>query len=123
MPTELDTRFARRLFRGAAIYGALVLPPMYFLTPADAHLPAYLGFVGCALVFQWVFWIVGGDPLKYRALMLPSVGEKGVFAIPALALFALGRTDPVTAFFASIDILLGLGFFVAWRRTSAQRAT
>ena len=109
--------FARRLFRGAAIYGFVVLPPMYLLAPSDAHLPAYLGFVGVALVFQVVFWIVGGDPLRYRALMLPGVAEKGVFAIPALALFAMGLTDPVTAFFATIDILLGILFMVAWHRT------
>ena len=109
-------RFARRMFRWAAVYGVIVLAPMYFLAPSDEHLPAYLGFVGCALVFQWVFWLIGGDPLKYRPLMLPSIAQKGVFAIPALALFAFGRTDPVTAFFATIDILLGVGFFFAWRR-------
>ena len=114
MPPEA---FARRVFRGAAIYGFLVLPPMYWLAPGDEHLPAYLGFVGLALVFQAVFWIVGGDPFKYRALMLPSVAEKAVFAVPALALFAMGRTDAVTAFFAGIDILLGVLFLIAWRRT------
>ena len=116
-------KFARRLFRGAAIYGALVLPPMYVLAPADEHLPAYLGFVGIALVFQWVFWLIGGDPLRHRALMLPSIAEKGVFSIPALVLFAMGRTDPVTAFFSAADIALGIGFFVAWRRTAEQPAT
>ena len=114
MPPET---FARRLCRGAALYGFVVLPPMYLLAPGDEHLPAYLGFVGCALVFQAVFWIVGGDPLKYRPLMLPSVAEKGVFAIPALGLFGMGRSDPVTAFFATIDILLGILFLIAWHRT------
>ena len=114
MPPEA---FARRVFLGAAIYGFLVLPPMYWLAPGDEHLPAYLGFVGLALVFQAVFWIVGGDPLRYRALMLPGVAEKGVFAIPALGLFAMGRSDPVTAFFATIDILLGILFLIAWHRT------
>ena len=108
---------ARRMFRWAAIYGVVVLTPMYLLAPPDEHLPAYLGFVGSALVFQWVFWVIGGDPVRYRALMLPSVAEKGVFAIPALVLFAMGRADPVTAFFATVDILLGIGFLIAWRRT------
>lgn len=112
--------FARKMFRGAAIYGVIVLLPMYLLAPSDLHLPAYLGFVGCALVFQWVFWIIGGDPIRYRALMLPSVAEKWVFAAPALVLFALGRTDPVTAFFATIDLLLSVGFVQAFRRTSVS---
>jgi hypothetical protein len=106
------------MFRGAAIYGAIVLLPMYLLVPSDAHLPAFLGFVGCALVFQWVFWIVGGDPQRYRALMLPAVAEKWVFAAPVLALFALGRVDTVTASFAAGDILLSVGFIQAFRLTA-----
>ena len=114
MPPEA---FARRVFLGAAIYGFLVLPPMYWLAPGDEHLPAYLGFVGLALVFQAVFWIVGGDPLEYRALMLPSVAEKAVFAVPALILYAMQETAAVTAFFAAVEILLGSLCRVAWRRT------
>jgi hypothetical protein len=109
--------FARRVFRWAAIYGFIVLPPMYLLAPDDEHLPAYLGFVGLALVFQAVFWIIGGDPVKYRALMLPSVAEKAVFAVPALVLYAMAETDAVSAFFAAVDIALGIGFLIAWRRT------
>jgi hypothetical protein len=109
--------FARRVFRWAAVYGFIVLPPMYLLAPADEHLPAYLGFVGLALVFQAVFWIIGGDPARYRPLMLPSVAEKAVFAVPALVLYAMEETDAVTAFFATVDLFLGTLFLMAWRRT------
>lgn len=110
--------FARRMYRGAAIYGVIVLAPLYLAPVAIEFRATHYGFVGCALVFQWVFWIIGCDPAKYRALMLPSIAEKLVFAIPVLVLFALGRTDPVTAFFATIDILLGIGFYVARQRTA-----
>jgi hypothetical protein len=50
--------------------------------------------------------------------MLPSVAEKMIFAIPCLALFAQGYpvNRPVAAF-SVVDLLLGLGFFLAWRRT------
>lgn len=120
MPPE---RFARRVFRGAAIYGFLVLPPMYGLAPSDEHFPAYIGFVGLALVFQAVFWIVGGDPAKYRALMLPSVAEKTVFAVPAVILYLMEETDAVTAFFAAVDLFLGTLFLVAWRRTRLTAAS
>jgi len=109
--------FARRVFRSAAVYGFVVLPPMYLLAPSDEHFPAYIGFVGLALVFQAVFWIIGGDPARYRALMLPSVAEKAVFAVPALVLYAMEETDAVTASFAAVDILLGSLFLTAWRRT------
>jgi len=111
-------QFARRMFRGAAIYGVIVLTPLYLLPPPPVGAENFYGFVGCALVFQCVFWILGGDPLKYRALMLPGVAEKLVFAVPALALFAMGKLLPLIAGFAVIDILLGIGFFVAWRRTA-----
>ncbi len=111
-------KFPARMFRWAAIYGVIVLLPLYFAPLPPMGGETFLGFVGLALVFQSVFWIVGGDPVKYRPLMLPSVAEKLVFGIPALGLWARGYpvTQPVTAF-ATIDVLLGIGFFLAWRRT------
>jgi hypothetical protein len=110
------------MFRGAAIYGAIVLVPLYLAPVPIDYRATHFGFVGCALVFQWLFWIVGGDPRKYRALMLPAVAEKLVFAVPALVLFAMGHLDPVVAVFAGIDILLGAGFLVARRRLDDQPA-
>ncbi len=109
--------FPRRMFRWAAIYGVIVLLPMY-LTPLPWRgAEVLLGFVGLALVFQAAFWIIGGDPVKYRALMPVAVAEKMVFGLPALTLFAQGRTEAPVAAFAAIDVLLGIGFWLAWRRT------
>jgi len=114
-------KFPSSMFRWSAIYGALVLAPLY-LTPLPPLMgETFLGFVGLALVFQGVFWVIGGDPVKYRALMPLAVAEKLVFGVPALALFAQGYpvAAPV-AVFAAIDLALGLGFFLAWRRTPAR---
>ena len=109
--------FARRVFRGAAIYGVVVLTPLYFLpAPSGARAEINLGFIGLALVFQGLFWIIGGDPRHYRALMPLAVLEKLVFAVPALALYGLGRLEVPVAAFAVIDVLLGALFFAAWRR-------
>ncbi len=113
-------KFPARMFRWAAIYGVIVLAPLY-LTPLPPVLgETLLGFIGLALVFQGVFWVIGGDPAKYRALMPLAVAEKLVFGVPALALFAQGYpvAAPV-AVFAGIDVLLGLGFFLAWWQTPA----
>ncbi|MBK6800905.1 hypothetical protein [Novosphingobium sp.] len=111
--------FARRMFRWAAIYGVIVLTPMY-LTPLPVQgAEVFLGFVGLALVFQAMFWIISGDPVRYRSLMPVAVAEKLVFGLPALVLFAKGATPVPVAVFAGIDLLLGLGFFIAWRRTVA----
>lgn len=110
--------FPSRMFRWAAIYGAVVLLPMYLTPLPPQGAEVLLGFTGLALVFQAVFWVIGGDPVKYRALMLPAVGEKLVFGLPALALFARGYpVEPPVAGFAMIDVLLGIGFYLAWRRT------
>lgn len=114
--------FPSRMFRWAAIYGVVVLAPLY-LTPLPPVMgETLLGFIGLALVFQTVFWVIGGDPVKYRALMPIAVAEKLVFAVPALGLFAQGYpVPPPVAVFAGIDALLAPGFFIAWRRTPLTR--
>lgn len=113
-----DLLFPRRMFRWAAIYGVIVLLPLYLTPLPPVGGETLLGFIGLALVFQAVFWIIGSDPVKYRALMLPAIAEKLVFGVPALALFAQGYpVPPPVAVFAGIDVALGLGFWLAWRRT------
>lgn len=111
------TKFPSRMFRWAAIYGVIVLAPMYLLPLPQQGAETVLGFIGLALVFQWVIWIIGGDPVKYRALMLPAVAEKLVFGVPVVTLYLMGRTPGLPATFGAIDILLGIGFFIAWRQT------
>ena len=111
-------KFPARMFRWAAIYGVIVLAPLYFTPLPPVMAETFLGFVGLALVFQAVFWTIGSDPLKYRPLMPLAVAEKLVFAVPALALFAQGYpVAPPVAVFAVIDLALGAGFLLAWRKT------
>lgn len=112
------TLFPSRMFRWAAIYGVIVLLPLYF-TPLPAQgREVFLGFVGLALAFQGVFWAIGSNTVKYRALMPYAVLEKLVFGMPALSLYLQGYpVPPPVALFAGIDLLLGLGFFLAWRKT------
>lgn len=110
-------KFPERMFRWAAIYGVIVLTPMYLTPLPPRGGEVLLGFIGLALVFQALFWIIGSDPLKYRALMPVAVAEKLAFGLPALALFAQGQADAPVAAFAGIDVLLGIGFFAAWKRT------
>ena len=115
--------FPSRMFRWAAIYGVIVLTPLYLVPPSPQHWETFLGFVGLALVFQGVFWTIGGDPVNYRALMPYAVLEKLAFGVPCLALYLQGYpVAPPVAVFAGIDLLLGLGFFLAWRKTPLTRA-
>ena len=53
-----------------------------------------------------------------------AVAEKLVFGLPALLLFFRGYpVQPPVALFAAIDLLLGLGFWWAWRRTNGDLTT
>lgn len=110
---ERATRRASRIFRGAAIYGLLVLPLMLIVPLPQRGPEVRLGFVGLALVFQWLFWIIGGDPHRYWRLMLPAMAEKLVFALPALIFAAQGRTDLSVTPFAVIDMALAAMFLFA----------
>ena len=119
--------FARRVFQVAAIYGLLVLVPQYFLEgktgrdfpPAITHPEYFYGFIGIVLVWQLAFLVIARDPARFRALMPVTVLEKLAFAIPVALLYAQGRVAPAALLFGGIDIVLGLLFFLSWRRIGA----
>ncbi len=112
MPPE--ARFARKVYRGAAIYGVIVLLPAYLIPLPSPYKLTQIGFVGLALVFQGLFWIIGGDPLRYRPLVSLTIFEKLCFGIPAVAYFARGQIDAITGSFGAIDLLLAALFVVVW---------
>jgi len=122
----MSPRAVRWLFRGAAIYGLIILLPLYFLerqvaAPAAvfAHPEYYYGFVGAAAAWQLVYWTIGGDPLRYRAFMPLGVIAKFGFWIPTLLLWLNGRTPTATFVLTNGDLLLGIAFFTAWRTLKA----
>lgn len=114
MPPE--ARFARAVYRSAAVYGAIVLLPAYLIPLPDPYKLTQIGFVGLALVFQGLFWVIGGDPVRYRALVPLTLFEKLCFGIPAVAYALRGQTDAVTGIFGGIDLLLAVLFAIAWTR-------
>lgn len=112
---------ARWLFRGAAIYGLILLLPLYFLEKtaaapeaAFAHPEYYYGFVGAAAAWQLVYWVIGGDPVRYRPFMGLGVIAKFGFWVPTTILWAMGRTPISTWALTNGDLLLGLAFLFAW---------
>jgi hypothetical protein len=114
-------RWVRWWFRGAAVFGVVALLPGYVVTPAPAAALTHYGFTGTALAFQIVFWIIAGDPVRYRALMLAGVAEKLGFVLPAALLAARGAIPALVLAPAAVDFLLGVGFLVAWRVTPARQ--
>ena len=122
----MTPKTAHFLFRGAAIYGLIVLLPLYFLerqvaapAAALAHPEYYYGFIGAAAAWQLVYWTIGSDPVRYRPLMALGVIAKVGFWIPTFLLWLTGRTPTSTFALVNVDLLLGIAFFVAWRRLKA----
>jgi hypothetical protein len=118
-------KFARIVFAVAAVYGLLILPPLYFLReavgryapPAITHPELYYGIVGLAVLWQLVFVIIATDPARYRLLMLVAVLEKFVYTTPAVILYLRGDTSWTMVGPALVDPVLGMFFFAAYLTT------
>ena len=118
-------RFAKVVFRIAGIYGFLVLTPVYFMetaigreTPPPITHPEYFyGFLGAGLAWQIVFLIVCTDPVRYRALILPSILEKVSYGVALLVLFAQHRLPISVLAVGSGDWIFAILFSVAYFAT------
>ena len=129
LATDSAAPLARRVFRIAAVYGALTLLPMYLAEgaigrdapPAITHPEFFYGFLGVALAWQWLFWRIGGEPVRLRAAMLPAILEKLAYGGAALALWASGRLATPGLVFGLIDLGFAAGFALALRATPRSR--
>lgn len=118
--------FARRVFMIAGIYGLIVLVPQLFtesriardFPPAITHPEYFYGFLGVAIAWQLCFIVIARDPVRYRALMLPAIVEKLAFSVPSFVLYAQHRLSGLTTSIASLDLVLGMLFLAAYRRTN-----
>jgi hypothetical protein len=118
------SKFAQRTYSFAAIYGLIVLVPQYFLesqlVPPTTHPEQFYGFVGLALVWQFVFILIARDAVRYCMLMPITVLEKLAFGVPAWILFLQDRVATEVVAVGSIDLLLGLLFAVSYFKTRAH---
>ena len=118
-------RFAKVVFWIAAIWGVLVITPLYFMfdligrkdPPPITHPAFFYGFVGLALAWQMVFFFIASDPLRYRPLMIPSIFEKFSYGVAVVTLVPQRRMHRADLLFAGTDLLLGLLFIVAYFKT------
>ncbi len=122
--------FARQVFRWSGIYGLVVVLPLFLLEarigtdqpPAITHPEFYYGFATVTLAWQVAFMVMATDPLRYQPLMPVAVIEKWAY-VAAIAALALTRgVATSTLVTAGIDLVLGILFMIAWRRTPARAA-
>lgn len=117
-------RFARTVFNVAGVYGVLVLVPQYFMEdkvgrdfpPPVTHPEHFYGFIGVALAWQILFFIIARDPARLRPAMLPAILEKLAFGIAAVVLFVQGRLAAPILGAGVIDLIFAALFFVAMKK-------
>lgn len=117
--------FARWVFYIAGGLGLVVIVAMYFSEsmvnrdqpPAISHPEYYYGFAGVVLAWQIAFLIIGSDPVRFRPLMPAAMVEKFSFVIAMGVLYALERVHVNMVGAASMDLLLGVLFVIAYLKT------
>ena len=123
-------KFAKVVFWVAAIWGVLSITPLYFLfevigrkdPPPITHPGFYYGFVGTALAWQLVFFVIARDPVRHRPLMIPSIFEKFSYVGALVTLVSESRTHSNDLIFAVVDGLLGILFMIAFFTTKGASA-
>src|SRR5258706_2718872 len=109
-------KFAKIVFRVAAIWGVLIITPLYFMfdligrqdPPPITHPAFSYGFVGLALAWQIAFFLIAGDPVRYRPLIIPSIDEKFSYASAVVILVLHFRSRSSVLLFTAT----GLMFYV-----------
>ena len=120
-------KFAKIVFWIAAIWGVLVLTPLYFMfdligrqdPPPITHPAFYYGFASLGLVFQIAFIVIARDPVRLRPMMIPSVLEKFGYGATLLVLYLQNRLHGQDLALGGIDVLFGVLFLVAFFKTSS----
>jgi len=123
-------KFAKTIFWIAAIWGFLILTPLYFMfnvigkqdPPPITHPGFFYGFVGAGLAWQLAFLIIATDPIRFRPIVPAAAVEKFAYGIAMIVLFTQSRVHASDLVFAGADLLLGILFIVAFMATRAQSA-
>lgn len=120
-------KFAKIVFWSASVFGVLLLTPLYFMfdlagrvdPPPITHPQFYYGFVGVALVWQFVYFTIGTDPVRFRPMMILAALAKGSYGGALLVLYLQGRVSPVQAATGLPDALLIVLFIAAFLKIRA----
>ncbi len=125
---KFSMRFAKIVFWVAAIWGVLVLTPLYFMfdtigrrtPPALTHPQYYFGFLGVALAWQIAFFVIATDPVRFRLMIIPSVVEKLTFVGAITVLYLQRRITSAEAIPALPDAILAALFVISFAKTKSN---
>jgi hypothetical protein len=122
-------KFAKIVFLLAGIQGLLIIPPLYFMEdrigrdtpPAITHPEYFYGFLGVALAWQVAFFAISRDPVRYRAMILPSILEKVGYGLALIVLFAQHRLPLSVLAVGSMDWIFAFLFLAAYFAIKSDR--
>ncbi len=118
-------KFARIIFTGAGIWGVTVLTPFYWLVdltgrryaPPVDYPQFFYGFMAVALAWQIAFLLIGSNPARFRALMIPAMIEKFGYVSTLFVLYGRSLITSIDLQPAIPDGILGILFVVAFIKT------
>jgi len=118
-------RFARTVFTVAGMYGIVVLVPPLFLEsqygrnypPPVTHPEFFYGFFALGIAWQILFFILATDPIKYRAMMIPSMLEEVGYPVALIFLHLQNRIAPRMFALGSLDWIFLILFAIAYAKT------
>ena len=121
-------KFARIVFRGAGVWGIVVLTPMYFLFDVIGRQRGspitypqfYYGFLAVTIAWQFAFLVIGSDPVRFRWMIIPSVAEKFGYLLSMGILYIQGRILIADVVTVVPELVLGVLFMIAFAKTSAS---
>jgi len=123
----MSIRFAKYVFGISAAFGFLFLLPLYFAEgyvatespPAITHPEFYYGFIGVALAWQLVYFLIATDPVRFRPVMVLAGLAKFSLVGTFLFLFLAERLSVKSLAAAVPDLLMAVLFFACFFGTKS----
>ena len=85
--------------------------------PPVNHPEFYYGFFGVTAAWQFLFLIIGSDPVRYRPAMLGAMIEKVSFVSAIVVLYGQGRVPAAWMVFAIADATWLVLFLISYQVT------
>lgn len=122
-------KFARWIFIIAGVYGMIVISPLYFseaqinidFPPAITHPEYFYGFLGLAIAWQVLFFILSVNPLRYKLMILPAIIEKFSYGIAVIILFSQNRIHTMILSSGIMDLIFGILFIIAFFKVKPEK--